>query len=155
MLVFFNFFNNFNFIFLILSSIRIFILYFFLLDDSNRYLSCFQDGKNHWHEEDIAVDNVERLQSEKEKEKGEKGWKVDTVDRSFPENISMKDRCRGWIFVREIIPRITMVESWKNDEKKEADCSLLLLSDSTWKEPMFLDYTFIFIFLVLSIPSTA
>lgn len=84
----------------------------------------------------------------------ERGWKVDMVDRSFHENISMKDRCRGWIFVREIIPRITMMESWKNDEKKEADCSLLLLSDSTWKEPMFLDYTFIFIFLVLSIPST-
>lgn len=76
MLVFFNFFNNFNFIFLILSSIRVFILYFLLfLDDSNRYLSYFQDGKNHWHEEDIAVDNVERLQSEKEKERGRKGWK--------------------------------------------------------------------------------
>lgn len=142
--------------FLFLSSIQVFILYFSLSDDSNRYFSYFQDAKNHWYEEDIAVDNVERLQSDKEKEKEwkERGWKVDMVDRSFHENISMKDR-RGWIFVREIIPRITMVESWKNDEKKEADCSLLLLSDSTWKEPMFLDYTFIFIFLVLLIPSTA
>lgn len=62
-------FGNFNFIFLFLSFIRIFILYFFLLDDSNRYFSYFQDAKNHWHEEDIAVDNVERLRSEKEKEK--------------------------------------------------------------------------------------
>lgn len=84
-------------------SIRVFILYFFFLDDSNRYFSYFQDAKNHlarrrhcsWQCWKIAEWERKRKRMEGERMKSEHGWSI-FPRKYFEERLLSRVDFRTW-----------------------------------------------------------
>ena len=111
--------------------------------DSIRYLRRFHAAKNHRNTETLSFDNVssEGYRKSWMKTRIKEGWKS---DRSRVENIPMKEL----LSTVDFRPRDNS-SSHNADELKErwnfrrkADCQPFL-PDPTWKETIFLDYTFI------------